>query len=116
MHYATDFHNYSDEVLALFYQNVPAYRPAIDALREQRRRERELWNNPARLELLLWQEMRYRWDHGYSENDQARGVDEMEADRWKAMRSRIDLLRRQNRYTRRRLTRRQRRQQRQRGA
>ena len=72
---------------------VPAWRDAIAAERQRRAEQQRIWNSAITLTVHLraWQER--RWQQGYTPNEEARGVDEREADDWQQMRRRIYCLR-----------------------
>lgn len=97
-----DLRLYSEEILALLYEHIPDWRPAIDTERRRRAEEAAFWNDPRAIRAQLKRETSYRWNHGYSANEEARGVDEQDSDRWEAMRARLRDLRADQRRRRRR--------------
>jgi hypothetical protein len=98
-----DLRFYTEEILTLLYEHVPDWRAAIDAERTRRAEAEALWNDSAALRAQLKRETALRWERGYSANEEARGVDEQDSDRWQAMRARIRDLRAAQRRQRGRL-------------
>ena len=82
---------YDEATLALLYE-YSAFRPIIDEFRRVRSEEQALWNSASRLQAVLNEQRTYRWHCGYSANEEARGVDEVESDAREQARKRIRFL------------------------
>jgi hypothetical protein len=98
-----DLRPYPDEILTLLAAHVPGWRDAIAAERRRRADAAALWGCARALSAQLRREIDRRWAHGYTPNEAARGLDELESDRWQAMRARIRDLRAAQRRQRGRL-------------
>jgi hypothetical protein len=89
-----DLQDYPNALLDQLAEMMPAWRSAIAAERQRRADQVTFWNSARAMaaHVQAWQER--RWQEGYSPNEEARGVDEREADDWREMRQRIHFLRR----------------------
>ena len=91
--FAADLRHYSNDLLDLLEPLLPAWKPAIDAVRAERAEQQRVWNSASLLAEALRQHQELRWSMGYSENEEARGIDEQDAMHWQEMRERISYLR-----------------------
>lgn len=88
-----DFHPYADEVLALLAQHVPTWHAAIDVEIQRRKEQQRIWNSASLLAEQYRTMREWRFQVGYSANEEVRGFDDWESDQHHELWQRIRLLR-----------------------
>ncbi len=94
--FAADLRHYSNDMLDVLEPLIPEWKPVIDEVRAERAEQQRVWNSASLLAEALRQHQELRWQSGYSENEEARGVDEQDAHHWQDFRERISYLRRRS--------------------
>lgn len=94
--FAADLRHYSNDMLDVLEPLIPEWKPVIDEVRAERAAQQRVWNSASLLAEALRQHQELRWSMGYSENEEARGVDEQDAHHWQDLRERISYLRRRS--------------------
>ena len=105
-----DFQPYSEELMEFLKLHVPEWHEAITAEQARRAEQRRIWNSASLLADQYRTMREWRFQVGYSANEEARGYDDWESDQhhemWKRIRAlRQRSLRRMHRRHRRQTTR-----------
>ena len=88
-----DFRPYSEDVLALLEQHVPAWHAAIEVERARRKEQRRIWNSASLLAEQYRTQREWRLHVGYSANEEARGFDDWESEQHHELWKRIRVMR-----------------------
>jgi len=91
-----DFHPYAEDVLALLEQHMPAWHAAIAAERTRRAEQHRIWNSASLLATQYHTAREWRFQVGYSANEEARGFDDWESEQHHELWQRIRFLRKRS--------------------
>ena len=80
-------------VAGLPHEIIKEAKAHLEALEQQEAKRKRIWNSARELARILRIQVNYRLDHGWTENEAARGVDEQESMDWEEIRKRISYLR-----------------------
>lgn len=93
MNTVIDFRPYSEDVLALLEDHMPAWRMAIATERAPRTEQQRIWNSASLLAKQYHTMREWRFQVGYSANEEARGFDDWESEQHHELWQRIRTLR-----------------------